>query len=153
MAAKIRNRLVAYARASPVMDLKIRYKDEIIKFNLDEEMRVDESHVNQHLKSQIRNSAFLNILQVKLSIQYKNDHKKLNREIERHLVQYKGKFKTLKEAEAHMYADNPSLRKMEDALLELEEFRDTISACVKSFESRQNLLQSLSANVRNENKS
>lgn len=146
------NKLVNYARKSPIMNIKIRYKEEIIEFNMDHEMRVDESHVNIHLRSQIRNGAFLNILLVKLQIQYKNDQKKLQRAIDKLMVQYKPKFKTVTEATAQMYNDNPKLKKQEDALLELEEFRDTIQACVKSYDSRQNLLQSLSANVRNESK-
>jgi hypothetical protein len=144
--------LSKYAGKSPIMNIKIRYKDEIFKFNLNEEMRVDEGHVNQKIKSHIRGHAFLNVLAVKLKIQYSQAKKALARHESSLLMKFKEKGRTIAEAESLMYKKHPELQKQEDELLALEEFKDTIDACLKSFEMRKDLLQSLSANVRRENK-
>lgn len=144
------SKLAKYASTSPIMDIRLKYKAELFKFNLNDEMRVDEGHVNQKIKTHIRGHAFLNVLAVKLKIQYSQAKKTLARHESSKLMDFKIKGRTIAEAESLMYKKFPELQRQEDELLALEEFKDLVDACLRSFETRKDLLQSLSANVRRE---
>ncbi len=143
------SKLVSYAESSPIMDIKIKYNDQVFAFNLDKELKVSEATVATHLKNQTRGYAFLAMLHKKLMIKVRDEQKALNRYKYSKLAQIKPNFSTLKEAEANMSSDI-KLLKMENSLLHLEEARDTIEVAVRAFEMRKDLIQTLSANIRKE---
>lgn len=143
-------KLVGFAETSQIMDIKVQYNKEVFEFNLDSELKIIESNINTHLKGHVRSYAFLSMLHVKLKIKYRDEQKSVARKKSRLMYKYKPLYKTVTEAEAVMYKENKDLREMEDGVLRIEELRDVIEVCVRSFEQRATLLQSLSANNRKE---
>lgn len=143
-------KLVGFAETSKIMDVAVQYKEEKFEFNLDAELKISESSINSHLKGHVRGYAFLSMLHVKLKIKYRDQGKRIQRLKSKLIYKYKPLYKTVTEAEAVMYKEHKELREMEDDLLRIEELRDIIEVCVRSFESRKDLLQSLSANNRKE---
>lgn len=143
------SKLIKYAETSSIMEIKIKYNDQIFAFNLDKELRVSETNVAIHIKTQTRGYAFLAMLHKKLMIKVRDEQKALNRYKYGRLAEIKPKFSTLKEAEANMSSDKKLLQ-LENDLLHLEEARDTIEVAVRAFEMRKDLIQTLSANIRKE---
>lgn len=144
------SKLVKFAESSNIMNLRIKYRKEIFEFNLDEELRIQENNLDSHLKGHVRSYAFLSMLHVKLKMKHRDIQKEVQRLKQKYLSQYKGEFKTVTQAEAVMYANKPDLKEKEDEVLRTEELRDLTEVCVKAFEQRKDLLQTLAANIRKE---
>lgn len=143
-------KLLKFAEDSDIMNLKIRYNKEIFEFNLDEELRINESNLDAHLKGHSRGYAFLAMLHVKLKIKHRDQQKDVKRTKDKFFAKYIGKYKTNTQGEALMYSNHPEIQEKEDSLLRTEELRDMVEVCVRSFEQRKDLLQTLAANIRKE---
>jgi len=144
------SKLIKYAETSPIMDIKIKYNDQIFSFNLDAEVKVSENNIALHLKNQTRGYAFLAMLHKKLIIKVRDEQKAYNRIKGEELAKLtSGEGGAKWKAEAAL-ASIPKLVKMERAILELEESRDILEVTVRAFEMRKDLIQTLSANIRKE---
>lgn len=144
------SKLLQYAESADIMNIKIQYNKQTFAFNLNEELKINEGNLNTNIKGHARSYAFLAMLHVKLVMKHRDQMKIVKRMKDEHMVKYKPLYKTVTEAEAVMYKKHPSLKKAEDEMLEMEELKDVIQVCVKAFEARKDLLQSISANVRKE---
>lgn len=144
-------KLSKYASQSKIMDISISYNNEVFKFNLNKELIISEHKLTNEVKTHVRSYAFIAMLHKKLIIKHKELNKKLKhkKDMMIPLVRKKYNYSTVKEAEAYL-SKNKKLAKMESELLHLEEVKDIMEVAVKSFEYRQELLRTLSANVRNE---
>lgn len=143
------SKLIEYAQSSSIMEIKIKYNDQLFKFNLDTELKVQESSIATHLKNQPRGYAFLAMLHKKMVIKVRDASKHYTREKFKKLSVIKPKYDTLKEAESHLSQDL-GLQKLEREILEYEEARDVLEVAVRAFEMRKDLIQTLSANIRKE---
>lgn len=145
-------KLSKYASKSKIMDIKVAYGKEVFEFNLNSELKISEHKLTNDVREHVRSYAFIAMLHKKLIIKHKELSKTIKRDKDRliPLVQKKHKYRTVKEAEANLLKHNKKLAKKEDELLYLEELKEVLEVAVKSFEYRQELLRTLSANVRNE---
>lgn len=149
-------KLSKYAKKSSVMDVVLRYGDEKILFNLAEELVVDENRINEELQTQPGYYGFLSLLLNKLD-RVRNDKKaSLTKKHSELFIKYKSKVDPNTQriysndlAEANIQMDSKYQAAIK-AFNKAEEEYGIIKSCTRSFEQRAHLIQSLSANVRDE---
>lgn len=149
-----RKKIPDYAASSKLMNILVTYGDEEFSFNLYEELVIDEEKINAEAQSQPSSYAFLNMLYKKLFRLYKQSEYKLEKKYKKLFLRYKkdkdalsGKAMANDMVEA-MVVVNPEYQEMLAEHLELESQIMAIEVCVKGFEQRVNLIQTLSANIR-----
>lgn len=130
------------------MDIKIKLGDKVYAFNLDKELKMSENRVSIHLMNQARSYAFVAMLHKKLIIKARDQQKAISRARDLAISKYLSDNGVM--AAKAKSANDPRVKKLEDDLLHIEEARDTIEVCVRSFEMRKDLIQTLSANIRKE---
>lgn len=142
------SKIISYSSVSPLMKVKVRYHGEIFEFNLDQELKIMESRVTAHLMNQARSYAFVAMLHKKLIIKARDQQRAINRARDLAVSRLSSSMQIMA-AKAKAGSDKKVI-KLEDQLIEIEEARDTIEVCVRSFEMRKDLIQTLSANIRRE---
>ena len=142
------SKLIEYSSTSPIMDIKIKLNDKVYAFNLDKELRISENRVGAHLMNQARSYAFVAMLHKKLIIKVRDHQKHIARVRDLAISRHTDSMGIM--AAKAKSANDPKLKKLEDELMHIEEARDTIEVCVRSFEMRKDLIQTLSANIRKE---
>jgi hypothetical protein len=151
------SRLNKIASKSDLMNIDISFNGQRYRFNLFEELQVSEASINKEIKSQASSYAFLTQLLVHLE--------KLSKELEmeqkaawaKSYSVHKGtkgdSGRPLTDDLAKALADkSSSYLKAHRAWLNALFQKGVIQKAVISFEQRKDLIQSLSANLRNENK-
>lgn len=141
---------------SSVLEIRIKYNEEIIKFNLADELAIDENRINQELQEQPSYYGFLTLLLVKLN-RVKDDKKASLERLESELfIENKSNIDTNTNrpysndlAMAEVKTDNKYKIALKN-LHKAEENWGLIKSCVNSFDQRAYLMQSISANVRKE---
>lgn len=141
---------------SSILDISIRYKGDRIKFNLGEELVIDENQINKELKEQPSYYGFLLVLCSKLR-RVRDDLKAQHKKVYyKKYIYHKSQTNTesgritsndLAEALAN---NEPDFQAALDKYNKAEEQLGTIESCVRSFEQRSHLIQSISANLRDE---
>lgn len=149
-----KSQLIKYAWGSKIMDVSIAYGEEKFKFNLNSEIIIDENRINEEIKEQPSAYAFLGMLHIKLE-RTMNDKKK---EMEKTWAAMYIKFKKeINEQTGRPNSDDLSKEKATnstryqtaiDTYHEAKQNAGTIGHCVKSFDQRHSLIQTLSANIR-----
>ena len=142
------SKLIEFSSTSPIMDIKIKLNDKVYAFNLDKELRISENRVGAHLMNQARSYAFVAMLHKKLIIKVRDHQKHIARVRDLAISKHTDSMGIM--AAKAKSANDPQLKKLEDELMHIEEARDTIEVCVRSFEMRKDLIQTLSANIRKE---
>lgn len=148
------NKLKKYAISSNLMNILIKYQDEVLKFNLNEELIISEDKINSEIKDQPSVYGFLGMLCIKLKRFLKDKEMEMKKEYARLYV----KFKTEKNdstgrppgddmVESKIIVNLVYQNKVKEYNQAEEDF-GTIEHCVKSFEERGKMIQSLSANIR-----
>jgi len=150
-------RIKQYASSSSLMDVKITYGDETFSFNLFEELVVNENKINQEIKEQPSAFAFLAMLHKKLLRISKDKKAEMEKAYARMYMQYKKKIdpetqrQYPKESAKEMATKSPIYQSAIKAYHQAEENWGVIDSCVKGFEQRASLIQTLSANIRKTN--
>ena len=147
-------KIKSLAKRSSLMDVSIQYGKDKIKFNLFEELQVDEARINDELKNQPSYYGFLSILAVKLK-RSMDDKKSQLLKVEKELfIEYKedvdkatGRPYSNDMAEALVIQEEDYQTALKE-YLKAEEDYGIIKACVDAFTQRSHLVQSLSANIR-----
>jgi len=148
------NKLRKYFSKSDLMNLKIIYGEEIFKFNLFEELTISEDKINAEAKEQPSAYGFLGLLAIQLKKIKKEKENDLNMEYSRLYLLNKDKkdpstgrpmSKDFIEAKI---VTNLSYQAKLKILWQAEADAENLDTCVKSFEQRANMIQTLSANVR-----
>jgi len=146
-----------FAGKSKLMDITIKYGTEKFKFNLFEELVINENKINSELKDQPSSYGFLLLLHKKL-IRIKDDL-----EIEKDKTWAKAFIKaknktdsktgrpTANELAKEMATANQGFTEIALQLNQAKETADIIGSCCRSFEQRGHLVQSIAANLRKEN--
>jgi len=150
-------RIKKYASSSSLMDIKITYGDETFEFNLFDELVVDENKINQEIQEQPSAFAFLAMLHKKLLRISKDKKAELEQMYARAYMRWKNKMDSEtqrlypKESAKELATKSPEYQKAIKIYHQAEENWGVIDACVKSFEQRKDLIQTLSANIRKTN--
>lgn len=138
------------------MDISIKYGKESIKFNLFEELVINENRINEEIKEQPSYYGFLLILKSKLE-RLKNDKQaSVNKLFAELYVNYKSRIDSnTNRPYANDYVEarinkNKDYTKAIAQVNKAVENLAIVTACVEAFHQRSFLLQSLSANVRKE---
>lgn len=149
-------KLEKYINKSPLMYIRIRYGTEIFKFNLYEELIINENKINTELKEQPSYYGFVGMLLIKLQRSKDDIEAELNNTEARLYIKYKT------EINSNTNRENPkdlaealviNHKDYQDTLLKFHKLKESvgiIKQCLLAFEQRSNLLQSLSANRRKE---
>lgn len=143
-----------YAEISSLMDIKINFSDESFKFNLFKELRVDENTINREIQEQPSSYAFLSMLNVKLKRIAKDKEAEMKKVYATLYTKVKLKIDDEthrpypKETAKEMTIKSSEYNKAIQVYLQAEEDSGILDACVKSYEQRASLIQTLSANIR-----
>ena len=150
------DKLDKYAENSTLMDIFIKYNTEKFKFNLFEEIKIKESQISLELMDQPTKYGFLTLLHTNLIKLHGDKELSVNRAYAKAYVKYK------KENNKETGKPNPDelckqmaeidqdYCKYQDELIQAKFDMNRINACVRSFEQRKDILQTLSANKRKE---
>jgi len=148
--------LKKYLNKSPLMDVRIKYGSEVFKFNLYEELIIDENKINTELQEQPSYYGFMGLLLIKLQRSKDDAEAELNKITAKLFIKYKtdinnntGRENSEKLAEA-LVEDSDEFNEATKKLNKLKESVGIIKQCLLSFEQRSSLIQSLSANRRKE---
>lgn len=150
------SKLLKYAEKSQLSKIKIILGDEEYKFNLYEELKVDEELINEEIESQPRIYSFLSLIYDKLDYIVKLERLQLEKHGEKILDNYKGKINPntgraySKEYLSGVLSKNNGYLIKSKKLIKLELQRNNIKTCLISFQQRKDLIQTLSANRRKE---
>lgn len=138
------------------MEVKIKFEGQVFKFNLNEELSINPDRINQELKEQPSHYAFLLLLQSKLLV-YKEDRE---REMERVYAEKYSKYcEKINPKTNRPYADklakemaiaSTDYQEAHKKFLSSKKDLGIIQACVKGFDQRFSLIQTISANLRKE---
>lgn len=149
--------IIKYARLSNLMNISIFFGDETFKFNLNSEVVVNENKINQEIQDQPSAYAFLGMLYKKL-VRKAQDKK---REMEKTYGIMFIKFKSQTDLQTNRPTANDLAKEQaivssryQKAVIEYIEAQhesEILEVCVKSFEQRSSLIQTLSANIRKNN--
>lgn len=145
------SRLTDYASKAPFMNVAIEIDGQTYKFNLDIQLKIHETKLTTELKEQPRAYAFLCMLRNKIIQQAKKKEKQLERKKNNLFIEWKAKTDKVTEATKNAATDKEVL-KLEDELDTIKNLRSVLDICVNGFEQRKDLLQTLSSNLRTENK-
>lgn len=147
-------KLLKYSKNSRLMNISISFGDEDFHFNLYEELIVDEDKINKEIREQASGYAFLAMLHKKLIRVAKDKKAEMEKTYAKKYVQYKSTIdpdtnrlypkETAKEMATKSKAYNEVILEYNQA----EENAGILEACVRSFEQRKDLIQTLSANIR-----
>ena len=137
------------------MRMEIKYDKKLYKFNLYEELRIDEDVINQDMQEHPRIYGFLSMIHniyIKLAKEAKLNADKKEAQL---FKMYKSKTGDNGRPLANELAkanteSNPSYTKMRKNQYKIEHDRDNLAACVRMFEERKALIQTISANRRRE---
>lgn len=139
-----------------LMDINIRYGKDKIKFNLFEELQINERKINREIKEQPSYFGFLSLLLVKLEkvrddkkATLENTHSRLYLKYKKQIDPNTNRVYSKESAEALVSINKDFQKSVEDYNRSKENF-GIIKTCVDSFSTRGYLIQTLSANVRKE---
>jgi hypothetical protein len=148
------SKLNKLAEGSSLMKINLKIDKELIDFNLFEELAINKDKINTEIKGQPSAYGFLGMVHKRLIKVY--EEKELERK--KFYAKLYIKFK----AEKDSSTGRPNSKEAAEALIEsnlvyLDKVREVIEAkyktgrlevCVKSFEQRANLIQTIAANLR-----
>ena len=155
---KRKSRLQSLSSTSSLMEISLTYGDEKITFNLKEELKIDENIINRELKEQPSSYAFIAMLHKKLVRRSLDSDKKADRAFAKAFIKNKtsvdqstGRVMSKEVAKEKAELD-PIYIKLQKQSSQSKEDADVIYVAVRSFEQRQLLIQTISANLRREKK-
>lgn len=144
------------SKSSNLMDIEIEYNDETIKFNLYEELQIKEVTLNRDLKSQPAIYSFICMLHKKLLALQSEKQNQMEKAFARAYIDCK---KDIDINTNRPYSNdvakerailNVKYQKLLKSYNDITDKVNTLSVCVKSFEQKAFLIQTISANLRKE---
>lgn len=150
-------RLGIISKDSKVNEIKIKYNGETFKFNLNEELSINTTKLNQEIKEQPSYYGFLLLLRNRL-LTVKEDLELEKDKVYAH--QYLKTSDAINPSTNRPYSDKAAVQKALSAkayieasqkFLKAKQDHNDINSCVIAFEQRSNLIQTLSSNLRKEN--
>jgi hypothetical protein len=152
------SKLATYAESSSLMRINVSWGKETFKFNLYEELKISEDQITREAKEHPSSYAFLNMLLKKLILQVDASKSLMEKAWSREYAKYKQKInpdtnRPYNDDLAKAKADtSPVVKERRLEYYSYKNDANILEVAVKAFESRGSLIQTISANVRNENK-
>jgi len=150
-------KILKYASSSDLMNIQIFYGDERFRFNLYEEIIINENQIEEEIKNQPSAYSFLSMLRTKLKRNLADAEFELNKTYGRVFNEHKSKVDRLSgrvpgddTVVSRVYCD-PDYAEAAEKTRALKHEVEVIETCVRSFEQRKDLIQTLAANLRKEN--
>lgn len=150
------SKLLKYARRSSLMDIDIKWQGERFRYNLYRETVINSDQITKEALLQPSSYAFLSLLHKKLTKKVAELETQEKRAYAQAYVRIKSKNspKTGRPYSDDLAKEKAILDKTyiqaEDMLNAAKADEGLIFACVKSFEQRQQMIQTISANTRRE---
>lgn len=149
------NKLNKIASKSDLMEIRIRHSElGTIKFNLFEELVINEGKINSELMDQPTVFGYLGLLSKKLNRMMKSQQMELDNIKGKYFVKYKDQINTStnrpysNEAAMEKVKLNPKYKKALEKFHDLEYDHGIIEVALSSFDQRAKMIQSISANNR-----
>jgi len=150
------SKLLMHAKDSSLMDINIQYGEETVRFNLFKEVKIKKVEMRGEILTQPQIYAFLSMLQKKFELYRAELEIRESRAWAKALKKWKGK--------TNPKTGRPFNEDYCNSMVELDKDYNTarkkkiaviydlgrINACVRAFEQRKDLIQTLSANERSE---
>jgi len=139
------------------MNIKIKYGEEIFKFNLKEELEINEDKINSELKEQPSIYGFLTLLHKKLIRLKEEAELEKDSLYSSEYIKWKDSInKSTNKVYSDDYCKHKALSNLKYKLsykkfIKANEIASILGSCVKSFEQRKDMIQTMSANLRKEN--
>lgn len=132
--------------------LKVRYQGKIIRINITKELSINESIINSQLKDSPSSYAFLCMLKNK----YIKERDKLDREKE---IAYSEAWLYYKSSDSKMNNDtanhkantNKKYISIDNKWQKISNIAENLISICRAYENRENILRTISANLRKEN--
>lgn len=149
-------KLDRYANKSQLMDIRIKLGEELFKFNLFEELVVNENIINDELKAQPTISGFLGSLHTKLDRIKEDKEAEMDKVYHELFVKYKRQKNDLGRPNSDDMTKSLAIshKKYQKAACEYRTAKENatlIKVSLQAFEQRSYLIQTLSANLRKNN--
>lgn len=141
-------------KSSSLNNIRIKFNGEVIKFNLFEEVTISQNMIDKEIRVQPSHYAFLLLLHKKLLTQFEDLKLERTKIYSQKFLQAKSELhngRPLNDdmCKAHANSDEEFVMATKRCI-KAKDDADTIYACVKAFEQRKDLLQTLSSNLRKE---
>lgn len=152
-----RGSLIRYAEKSDLMNIMIVHGDETFRFNLNEEVIVNENRINSEIKEQPSAYAFLGMLHKKLIRKAKDKERTMKKIYAVMYIKFKGEIDeqtnrpTANELAKEKAIASPRYQRSVKEYIRVQHESEVLEVCVLSFEQRSSLIQTLSANIRKTN--
>ena len=152
-----RGSLIRYAEKSDLMNIAIIHGDETFRFNLNEEVVVNENRINSEIKEQPSAYAFLGMLHKKLIRKAKDKERVMKKTYAVMYIEFKGEIDeqtgrpTANDLAKEKAIASSRYQKSVKEYIRVQHESDILEVCVLSFEQRSSLIQTLSANIRKTN--
>ena len=132
--------------------LKVKYKGKIIRIDVTKELSINEGIINSQLKDSPSSYAFLCMLRNK----YIKERTKLEREMERAYSEawlyYKSSdSKMNNDTAAHKANSNKKYISLNEQYQKVNYIAENLISVCRAYENRENILRTISANLRKEN--
>lgn len=143
-----------YSEKSNLMKIKVDYDGETFSFNLFEELQINESTINREIKSQPSSYAFLSMLHVKMISIHDMAKKEMEATYSKIYSEHREQINPIskrpydKELAEALTLKNTTYRIKCQKYIKAKTNMQTLEACVKAFEQRSYLIQTISANTR-----
>lgn len=147
-------RLIKY-KSSPIFQVRIKYGKELVSFNLSRELKIDEDTIDHQLTTQPTHYGFCLLLHKKLLTLFEEAKVDRKRVYGRKLLYAKEN----KQMNGRPFSDDAAKAWVEShkefvaasmKCIKLKDQADVLFSCIKAFEQRKDLLQSISSNRRSE---
>lgn len=151
-------KLKSISSGSKINEIRIKYNGETFRFNLNEELSITPSKINKELEEQPSYYGFLLLLRNRL-LTVKED---LERQMDKAYAHiYLKTCEAINGKTNRPYSDKAAIQKAlssekyndaKQAFIKARQDYNDINSCVVAFEQRASLIQSISANLRNESR-
>lgn len=149
-------KLNTYVKTSKLLDIRVKVGSGTIKFNLFQELSINTKKINDELKEQPTHFAYLSLAMIKLKRARDIEENLLKKIKDSIFIEYKsdtdpqtGRIYSNDLAESYITQDEEYQEQLEK-FLEADNNYQIVKTCVDSFIQRKDLIQTLSANVRQE---
>jgi len=149
-----KGQLIKYSFGSELMNITVKYGEEDFSFNLYAETTVDENTINREIQEQPSAYAFLGMLHKKLIRKAVDKKREMEKTYSDVYIKAKERIdeNTGRPTAQELAKEkaNASTRYQKAIMIyhDAQHEADIIEVCVRSFEQRQSLIQTLSANIR-----
>ena len=149
-----KGKLIKYAFEADLMNVFIQYGEEEFSFNLFAETLIDENTINKEIHEQPSVYGSLGMLHKKLVRVAKDKEREMERIYSSMYIKFKEQIDentgrpTANELAKEKANNSTKYQKAIKDYIEADHHAQVIGVCVKTFEGRENLLQTLSANIR-----